>query len=122
MEQPEPFNVKKPKPPRKKKPPQEFKLVAVRDCAVPDRLKINDSPVILVRRTLKIEAHGDPWKGPLKPKIRIMGRWLERAGFKPGNRVQVASLAPGVIELRSPNPLPSDKTKSAPAGQPDRTL
>lgn len=30
-----------------------------------------------------------------------MGRWLERAGFKPGTRVCITCLAPGVIELRS---------------------
>ena len=52
-------------------------------------------------RTLKIESDGDAWKGVLKPKIRLMGRWLEQAGFKPGSHVQVISVAPGVIELRS---------------------
>jgi len=51
-------------------------------------------------RRLKIEADGDAWKGFIKPKIRLMGRWLERAGFKPGNHVEVTCLAPGVIELR----------------------
>jgi len=54
-------------------------------------------------RMLKIEADGDFWKGATMPKIRLMGRWLERAGFSPGNRVQVTCLAPGVIELRSPD-------------------
>ena len=54
-------------------------------------------------RTLKIEAHGDFWKGLIKPKIRLMGHWLERAGFRPGNRVHVSCVAPGVIELRSPD-------------------
>ena len=38
-------------------------------------------------RTLKIEAEGDFWRGLTKPKIRLMGRWLERAGFNPGQRV-----------------------------------
>ena len=52
-------------------------------------------------RTLKIEADGDPWNGGIKPKIRLKGIWLERAGFKPGHRVCVKSIAPGVIELRS---------------------
>ena len=52
-------------------------------------------------RKLKIEANGDYWKGLIKPKIRLMGNWLERAGFKPGHRVQVTCIAPGVIELRS---------------------
>src|SRR6266536_5988989 len=44
-------------------------------------------------RTLKIEADGDAWKGVLKPKIRLMGRWLERAGFRPGSRVRVTCVA-----------------------------
>ena len=52
-------------------------------------------------RSLKIEETGDSWKGLIKPKIRLMGRWLEKAGFKPGTRVQVVCVSPGVIELRS---------------------
>ena len=53
-------------------------------------------------RTLQIEAEGDRWKGISIPKIRLMGRWLEQAGFPPGHRVQVTCVAPGVIELRTP--------------------
>ena len=56
-------------------------------------------------RTLQIEAEGDFCKGLIKPKIRIMGRWLEQAGFKPGHRVQLTCVAPGVIELRAPAAL-----------------
>ncbi len=52
-------------------------------------------------RKLKIEEDGDFWRGKIKPKIRLNGYWLERAGFKPGSHVSVKSLAPGVIELRS---------------------
>jgi hypothetical protein len=52
-------------------------------------------------RTIKIEAEGDFWKGLTKPKIRLAGLWLKRAGFKSGNRVRVECVAPGVIELRS---------------------
>jgi hypothetical protein len=52
-------------------------------------------------RLLKIEADGDAWKGLIKPKIRLMGRWLERAGFKPHHHVSVTCVSPGVIELRS---------------------
>jgi hypothetical protein len=52
-------------------------------------------------RTLKIEEDGDPWKGGVKPKIRLRGNWLERAGFKPGHRVSVKSVAPGILELRT---------------------
>ena len=57
-----------------------------------------DPPV----RTLKVEADGEFWKGLTKPKIRLMGRWLERAGFIPGSHVQVTCVAPGILELRSP--------------------
>jgi len=52
-------------------------------------------------RTLKIEEDGDRFRGLIKPKIRLTGRWLEQAGFKPGSRVAVTCKAPGVIELRS---------------------
>ena len=52
-------------------------------------------------RTLKIEADGDFWKDLIKPKIRLTGRWLEQAGFRPGDRVHIVCVAPGVIELRS---------------------
>jgi hypothetical protein len=55
-------------------------------------------------RKLKIESDGDSWKGLIKPKIRLTGRWLERAGFSPGSHVQVVCVAPGFIELRSPDP------------------
>ncbi len=47
----------------------------------------------LPMRKLKIEADGDGWKGAIKPKIRLMGRWLERAGFKPGKHVHVTCVA-----------------------------
>jgi hypothetical protein len=52
-------------------------------------------------RTLKIESTGDFFKGLVKPKIRISGLWLERAGFKPGGRVSIKSIAPGIIELHA---------------------
>jgi len=71
-------------------------------------------------RKLKIEADGDSWKGLIKPKIRLMGRWLERAGFSPGDWVQVTCLAPGVIQLRSPDALPVNDTKKASQQPPDR--
>ena len=52
-------------------------------------------------RTLKIEADGDHWAGKIKPKIRLRGLWLERAGFKPGSRVSVTCVAAGIMELHS---------------------
>ena len=61
-------------------------------------------------RRLKIEEHGDGWQGLLKPKIRLMGRWLERAGFKPGSHVHIVCTAPGVLELRSTDILSPQPT------------
>jgi hypothetical protein len=51
-------------------------------------------------RSLQIEEIGDRWKG-FRPRIRIMGQWLERAGFKPGTRVSVICRNAGFIELRA---------------------
>jgi hypothetical protein len=62
-------------------------------------------------RTLKIEESGDFWKRRIKPKIRLTGRWLERAGFTPGNHVRVTCLATGVIELRTPDVMMTNETK-----------
>jgi hypothetical protein len=70
-------------------------------------------------RTLRIEADGDPWKGLIKPKIRLMGRWLEQAGFNPGHCVHVTCIAPGVIELRSPDASTVNQAKPSPQQQLD---
>ena len=51
-------------------------------------------------RTLKIEAIGDFAGSKIKPRIRLSGHWLERAGFKPGHRVEISSLKPGVLSLQ----------------------
>ena len=69
-------------------------------------------------RTLKIEADGDLWKGLIKPKIRLMGRWLEHAGFRPGHRVQVTCVAPGLIELRSADASITGETMESSVPQP----
>ena len=99
VDQPELFKFKPPSP-RIKKDSNGYEVSALRECPVPD-MTAPKPPV----RTLKIEADGDFWKGLINPKIRIKGHWLERAGFRPGNRVQVLFIAPGIIELRSPDPL-----------------
>jgi hypothetical protein len=57
----------------------------------------------LNQRTLKIEAVGDFIYRKVKPRIRLSGHWLERAGFKPGNRVSVKCIEEGVMEIRSDN-------------------
>ena len=70
-------------------------------------------------RTLKIEVDGDFWRRRIKPKIRLRGRWLELAGFSPGNRVQVICVAPGVIELRVPEATLVNGLKQAPPLEPE---
>ena len=70
------------------------------NCMNPQTLFAQSAPTHSIR-SLKIEAEGDFWKGRIKPKIRLVGRWLERAGFEAGRRVHVTCVAPGVIELRS---------------------
>ncbi len=52
-------------------------------------------------RSLKVEADGGRYDRAIKPKIRLRGNWLERAGFKPGSRVSIVCVASGFIELRS---------------------
>src|SRR5450756_73981 len=71
--------------------PKESKVTALRDCPVPESMLICETPLPV--RKLKIEADGDFWKGLMKPKIRLMGRWLARAGFQPGNCVHVTCVA-----------------------------
>jgi hypothetical protein len=51
-------------------------------------------------RTLKIEETGDFFRRRVRPKIRLTGCWLERAGFKPGHRVHVELTGDGVLTLR----------------------
>ena len=51
-------------------------------------------------RSLKVEAIGDFARGKVTPRIRIAGQWLEKAGFKPGHRVQILVEQPGSLTLR----------------------
>jgi len=50
-------------------------------------------------RSLKIQPVGDFWRKKVKPQILLSGKWLEKAGFKPGHRVQVI-VQPGLLTLR----------------------
>ena len=112
MEQPELFKIPVGLP-KRKKPSAEYKIVVLRDCVRPSGSDVSDTPASAVEygqpnvatvpvRRLQIEAVGDFWKGFTKPRIRLMGRWLERAGFTPGQHVHVTCVAPGVLELRAP--------------------
>ena len=51
-------------------------------------------------RILTIEKTGDAYAGEVGPRFRLAGRWLEKAGFKPGHRVQVEWIDDGDISLR----------------------
>ena len=51
-------------------------------------------------RIPKVEETGDFYASKVKSRIRLSGRWLERAGFKPGHRVQVDWIKDGVLSLR----------------------
>jgi len=82
----------------------------------------NNSTPCVPLRTLKIEEEGDFSEHRVKPKIRLMGRWLEKAGFRPGGRVQVVCRAPGIIELRIPDALSSSEAKPIKWEQPDLAL
>ena len=82
----------------------------------------SDSTPCAALRTLKIEEEGDFSVNRVKPKIRLMGRWLEKAGFRPGGRVQVVCRAPGIIELRIPDALNSNEAKPIKWEQDDLAL
>ena len=81
-----------------------------------------DSTPCVSLRTLKIEEEGDFSENRVKPKIRLMGRWLEKAGFRPGGRVQVICRAPGIIELRIPDALNSSQSEAVKWEQPNLAL
>jgi Toxin SymE, type I toxin-antitoxin system len=51
-------------------------------------------------RFLKVEATGDFFYRKITPKIRLAGKWLAQAGFKPGHRVQILIEQPGCLTLR----------------------
>ena len=47
-------------------------------------------------RTLKIEEAGDPYRYGIIPKVRVSGKWLEAAGFPPGERHTLTVLCPAL--------------------------
>lgn len=55
---------------------------------------------VMRSQILKVEETGDFYFGNVRPRIRLSGRWLERAGPKPGHRVQVTWIDDGVLSLR----------------------
>lgn len=51
-------------------------------------------------RSLKIETVGDFAYRKIKPRIRLSGQWLEKAGFKPGHRAIIHESKPGELTLQ----------------------
>ena len=49
---------------------------------------------------MKIEERGDFAANRIIPTLRLKGKWLEAAGFPPGQRVTLTVITSGLIELR----------------------
>jgi hypothetical protein len=69
------------------------------------------------RRTLQIETVGDFAARKIKPLIRLTGRWLEKAGFKPGDRVEVSQTKAGELVLQA-QATATERENPAQAGSP----
>lgn len=57
------------------------------------RRKLGDGHGIDVS-TVRAKCDGDFHSSKVVPKIRVKGKWLERAGFPSGSRVLVAEISP----------------------------
>ena len=51
-------------------------------------------------RSLAVEAFWDFSREREIPRIRLAGKWLEQAGFRPGHRVEIVIEQPGSLSLR----------------------
>src|SRR5260221_8417865 len=61
-------------------------------------------------RKLKVEEKFT-YVGKLRscPAVRLKGKWLEAAGFRPGKYLELAVISQGVLELRIINERPVDR-------------
>jgi hypothetical protein len=75
-------------------------LERLADQRHPARTGAGEERLAMKARSLKIEKTGDFCCGKIIPRIRIAGRWLEQAGFKPGHRVEIHFDQPGNLTLR----------------------
>ncbi len=75
-------------------------LARLADQRHPARTGAGNERLAMKARSLKIEKTGDFCYGKIIPRIRIAGQWLEKAGFKPGHRVQILMEQPGNLSLR----------------------
>ena len=62
-------------------------------------------------RTLTVEPHCDAKLRPVGSKLRLKGRWLQLAGFNPGDCVIVENVVGGLL-IRSTIPFPSPQPVS----------
>jgi hypothetical protein len=54
-------------------------------------------------RKLKVYETGDVFAGKAQPQIRLQGKWLRQAGFKPHDRITVTKEGSRlIIEHRDP--------------------
>ena len=56
--------------------------------------------ILTKHRVLKVSETGDFWAKNTKPQIRLVGKWLEKAGIPPNCHVQVENPHPGVLVIR----------------------
>ena len=52
------------------------------------------------KRKLKVEEVGDFYRKRTKPRIRLKGLWLMKAGILPNNHVVIENPEPGVLVLQ----------------------
>jgi len=55
-------------------------------------------------RILHASRTGDAWKGKEVPALRLQGRWLEKAGIKPGDQVTVTIQRDGQLLIQRNEP------------------
>ena len=75
-------------------------LVRLANQRHPARTGAGKERLAVKARLLKIERTGDFCYGKITPRIRLAGHWLERAGFKPGHRVEIRSEQHGSLMLQ----------------------
>ncbi len=51
-------------------------------------------------RMLKIQDAGDYFRKEVTPQIRLQGKWLLKAGLRPGKQVQITNPQPGVLIVK----------------------
>jgi len=51
-------------------------------------------------RKLTVQDIGDYFRKEVKPQIRLQGKWLLKAGLRPGKQVQITNPQPGVLIVK----------------------